>query len=81
MGEFDSLADLCLCHGHIFDSRAGSQGLWCGFFFLEIFIYFWLCCAVSSAGEWGLLLVAVHRLLAAVPFLLLQNMGSRAQDQ
>ena len=55
----------------------------CGvvFFFFEIFIYFWLCCAVSSAGEWGLLLVAVHRLLAAVPFLLLQNMGSRAQDQ
>ena len=37
-----------------------------------------LCGLFSSCGEWGLLFIAVHRLLIAVASLL-QNMGSRAR--
>lgn len=50
-------------------------------FKIFLFIYFWLCRVVdarafASCGEWGLLLVAVHRLLM-LGLLLLLGTGSR----
>ena len=39
-----------------------------------------MLCAGCGCGEWGLSLVAMHRLLIAVTSLLLWSMGSRACD-
>ena len=54
-GDLTVSLTFVLCHGHIFDSRAGSQGLWCVLVVFFLFIYSWLCWAFSSAGERGLL--------------------------
>ena len=51
----------------------------CLIVFIYVFVYGSLVlCAGCSCVEWGLSLVAMHRLLIAVASLLLWSMGSRA---
>ena len=58
------------CHGHIFDSRAGSQGLcFGGFFFFLRYLFIFGCAGPSPVrASGGCFLVAVYRLFAECLF-------------